>query len=1027
MTTRLAVLWCALVAALWPSPAAAERLPATIYTTEQGLASNTVFNILPDSRGFIWFATREGLSRFDGYTFTNYGVDDGLPAANVNDILETREGIYLVATSAGLARLETSSTRRGGEASEARAPRFSVHPVGAGPDARHVTVLARAQSGDVWVGTRAGLFRLREAGGRMQFEPVPLGGAAGPPPVVWDVREDRFRTLWVATALGLRRLWPDGRIDAHFPQVGMHSVLEDRAGRIWAGTRLDGLLELALDPRSGQLLTTRTHSPATGFAHSWIHELLEPADGELWAASPAGLIQIAHAANGPPRVRVFTEVHGVGRSGFQSLAVDRSGNVWAGSAHGGAVKIAPSGFSAFGPSDGMHWSSSSLQSRSGDLCFVGPGRPHWGLHCFTGGAFQLVQPRFRPGAGTETWGWNQTVLEDSTGAWWFAAREGVARFAPVARPFALDGVAPARWYGAATGLFPSVVLRLFEDARHDIWISTSGEGTRNGLARWQRATDAIQQYGAAPHLPDLNRHFATAFVDDAAGNVWIGFSGTGGVARYRNGRFDPLPAGAFFRGMVRNALRDSTGRLWFATYAGLVRVDDPASESPRFSLYTTKDGLSSNEATAVVEDAAGRLYVGTGRGVDRLDPATGRIKRYSARDGYTSGEILSALADRRTGHLWFAQQSGVSRLIAPVERPPVPPPILITAVEVAAEPEPLDPLGQTTVAGVRVEPHRNHLRIDYVALGFGPGEALQYQYRLAGGGPDWSTPSPHRSVNFANLAPGSYQFQVRAVSTEGVSTLDPASVAFTVLRPVWQRWWFLALVGLAAAALLRAAHRYRLARALEIANVRTRIATDLHDDVGADLTKIAILSEVARQQLDGRGEVSERLSAIARISREAVGSMTDVVWAIDPRRDSVLDTIRRMRQHAEELVTSRGISLHFHAPDGLPRLRLSMDVRRDLFLIFKEALNNAVRHAQCRAITIDLGVAGGALSLTVTDDGRGFPTAGTAGGNGLTSMRQRAARMQAALTVRSEPGRGTTIQLSVPGAVTAGPRAPRPA
>jgi signal transduction histidine kinase len=558
-----------------------------------------------------------------------------------------------------------------------------------------------------------------------------------------------------------------------------------------------------------------------------------------------------------------------------------------------------------------------------------------------------------------------------------------------------------------------VILRLFEDSRGDVWIAPVGEGGRNGLSRWHRASDTLRHYSAEPNLPDLNVQYATAFAEDRSGNVWIGFSGPNGVARYRNGSFDRLETRGLFRAMVRNIFCDSAGRVWFATYQGLVRADDPGGEAPRFTAYTTREGLSSNEATAIVEDLQGRLYVGTGRGVDRLETATGRIRRYSARDGYTPGEMLSALLDRRTGHLWFAHHSGVSRLVPRPDPPALPPPILITGLEVATTPEPLNPLGQALIPRLQIEPHRNHLRIEYVALGFGPGEDLRYQYRLEGARNDWSAPSNQRMVNFANLAPGAYRFVVRAVSADGVPSPQPATVEFTILPPIWRRGWFLVLASVATASLLYAAYRYRLARAIEIATVRTRIATDLHDDIGANLTKIAILSEVARQQLEGNVEAGDRLSTIARISRESVASMSDVVWAINPKRDTLRDTIRRMRQHAEEVFAGRGVALEFQAPDGDQTLRLPLEVRRDFFLIFKEALNNAVRHSRCRQVRIDVQADDSGLHLRVADDGVGFETSVDPTGNGLISMRRRAGKMGATLDVVSAPGHGTVVFLSV--------------
>jgi ligand-binding sensor domain-containing protein/signal transduction histidine kinase len=998
---------------MMPAPGEAEKLPATIYTTAEGLAHNHVQKIVADARGFVWFATREGLSRFDGYTFTNYGIQDGLPSADVKDLLETRDGVHLVATAGGLARLEAGARRDSREVANVRGALFSVHQISDDPQGRDILALYEDRRGQVWIGTRAGLFRLENAAGEMQFRPVSLGTHRPPrhTPVVSSLREDRFGSLWVGTPPEVRRLWPDGRIDSYKIEADVASMLEDRAGRFWLGTRLNGLLELTLEEGSGRLVTTRVYDQRNGLPAIWINALVEGRDGQLWAGTTAGLIQIATGPAGPPAFRLLSEAQGI-RGEVQSVASDRSGNVWLGTHNRGAVKIARSGFSSFGPEDGIRYGVSLMQTRSGDLCFVsGIGVASWGLYCFNGTSFEPITPALT--AASFAWGWNETVLNTSSGEWWFATRQGVARFSASLRPHDLNGRSPQVWFSPRHGLPAPVILTLLEDSRGDIWIAGVVEGLRGGLSRWERRTGVFHHYSNQPNLPDLNLYWVSALAEDRAGNIWIGFSAAGGVARYRDGRFDPLDTRALFQSGVRDILLDSSGRIWIASRAGLFRVDDPAAGSPAFRRYTTGDGLSSNEATALVEDANGRLYVGTARGLDRLDPASGRIKHFSVSDGLPLGEISSAALDRRTGHLWFTQSTGVVRLIPTTDRQPAAPPILITAVQVDNEPQPVHPLGERLAQALELGHERNHLRIDFVALGLAPGEDLRYQYRLEGAGGQWSAPSNQRTVNFANLAPGQYRFDVRAVSADGILSAEPAGLSFTIVPPVWQRWWFLALAGSVALALLYLVYRARLARAVEIASMRTRIATDLHDDIGANLTKIAILSEVTRQQIDARGEAGDRLRTIARISRESVASMSDVVWAINPKRDTLRDTIRRMRQHAEDVCAGRGIGLTLAAPDGDPGRRMPIDVRRDFFLIFKEALNNAVRHSACRNLRIEISADETYLHLRLTDDGVGFETGAGSVGNGLTSMRRRAATMGAGLEIVSAPGRGTTVSLSV--------------
>jgi signal transduction histidine kinase len=508
----------------------------------------------------------------------------------------------------------------------------------------------------------------------------------------------------------------------------------------------------------------------------------------------------------------------------------------------------------------------------------------------------------------------------------------------------------------------------------------------------------------------------SAFGEDAAGNLWIGHW-IGGLTRYAAGRFtlfteaDGLPVGA-----IRAIYLDHAHRLWIASsLGGLARLDDPAAVHPRFTTYTTTEGLSSNDVWCVTEDQWGHIYAGTGRGLDRLDPETGHIKHYTAADGLLRGKVTSAYRDRH-GVLWFASNvHGLSRLVPEPDPPQTPPPILISGLRIAGVVQPISQLGETEVPRFDLGPNQNQLNVDFVGLSFAPGEALRYQYRLEGADQDWSPLSDRRSVNYANLAPGRYRFLVRAVNDEGLASVTPATLAFTILPPVWQRWWFLTLAATVAAFGIYSVYRLRLARLVELERVRTRIATDLHDDIGANLSLIAMLSEVARGQLkrdDPR--LKEWFSTIAATSRDTVDSMSDIVWAVNPRRDQLSDLTRRMRRFADDICGARDIELHFRAPEPGRDLKVGADLRREVFLIFKECVNNMVRHSQCTEATVELRITGGWLVLQMSDNGRGFDLAGTTEGNGMPSMRVRANKLGGNLDVVAPNGHGTTVTLKVP-------------
>ena len=460
---------------------------------------------------------------------------------------------------------------------------------------------------------------------------------------------------------------------------------------------------------------------------------------------------------------------------------------------------------------------------------------------------------------------------------------------------------------------------------------------------------------------------------------------------------------------------DGEDRLWITSDGGgLARIDDPEAEVPRVFTYTTTEGLSNNGVSCIVEDKSGRLYIGTHNGLDRLDPATGRIKHFTTSDGLANNYILVSFRDR-SGGLWFGTDTGLSKLSSDPDHPEPLPPVFIRRLQISGGDYRVSELGEASVRGLELGPSQNNIQIEFVSLEFGAGATLRYQYKLEGADADWNTPTDHRSVNFASLGPGAYRFLVRTVNTEGEFSLEPAIVEFTILRPVWQRWWFTSAAALLIGAAIYSMYRYRLKQKLEVERVRTHIAADLHDDIGANLTRIAILSEVAHSRLgEGNTSVNQPLSSIAQISRESVASMSDIVWAINPKRDSLLDLIQRMRRFASEIFSNRRIEFEFRAPETGQDLKLGANIRRDVFLIFKEALNNAARHSDCERVTIDLSLDRSWLLLKVRDNGRGFDVSEPREGEGLVSMRRRAIGLGGALSVSSLAGEGTEIVLKIP-------------
>ncbi len=1021
------------------SDAGAERLPLRAYTTADGLPNNTINKIVPDSRGFLWFCTDEGLSRFDGYEFTNYGTNHGLPHPVVNDFLETREGEYWVATTGGLSKFNPrgepanrviyADSPRG---EDPREPMFTVYKLRAEDRyTRAITTLLERRDGTLWYGTNNGLFRIARENGRINLLPVEVGMSPGSTGqrIISTVVEDGHGTLWIGGPHGLHRLWPDGTFASYgrntgLPDTFIHDLLDDHKGNLWVATRHGGLAQLAVTA-SGPPVSKHIYNDKNGLPSNWIFDLFQSANGKLWVGTNLGLCEFLLDDSGNGNLlRIYTRRNGFSYHEIVNLAEDREGNLWLG-LENGAMKLARNGFTTFEERDGVCCVRSFFRSEAGEFFAYAYLVPNPGtsrvaakkdsqiyslrLGRFDGQQFTWLLP---DALMTKYPGWSTELiaLQARTGEWWIGTGEGLYQFPPVKNFAALKRARPAAIYSARDGMATAHVYCLFEDSRGDLWISSIGP--ENGLARWERTTRKVQNMSNTPGLPSLKEKLATVFQEDSGGNLWVGFN-DGFLGRYREGRFKIFTPEDGLPGRVEDLFNDHRGNLWAAMgRGGLSRVDNPTAEHPTFVNYTTAEGLATNYVTAVTEDLYGRIYIATGQGIDRLEPATGRIRHYTTADGLALGRVLSATRDGQ-GAIWVGTLSGMSWLHPEPVEPTIPPPILIKGVRVAGTPHNVSAIGETEIYLPELQANENQLEIDFVGLSFAPGESLRYQYRLEGANDEWSAATGQRTINFANLAPGRYRFLVRGLNSDDVTSPQPATISFTILPPMWQRWWFLTLLAMTIGLVAYTLYRYRLRRLVELERVRTRIAGDLHDDIGAGLSRIAILSELGRQET-GRGPGSERLSAIARASRELVDSMSDIVWAINPERDQLRDLIQRMRRFASDIFTARGINFSFRAPTEERNLKVGADVRRHIYLVFKESVNNVVRHSGCTEAQIDLMVEANSFVMVIKDNGGGFAPAQVGDGNGLVNMRERARLMGAQFWIDSADGQGTTVTLRVP-------------
>ncbi len=559
------------------------------------------------------------------------------------------------------------------------------------------TVIER-RDGSIWLGSRKGLFYVYRA----ELRAIDIGAPkSGGHELISSILEDRFGTMWIGTPIGLYRRWPDGRVARYgkgnrLPDENIQALLEDRRGNLWVGTRFSGIFKLTIGAGHEAPIITSAYNE-----YEWVFDIYESTDGNLWVGTNYELLKF-HPDDEQEinPTRIDTKGRAFSSREIECVAEDRDGNIWLGTING-AMKIARNGFRTMNEQDGLYGINAVFQSGANDLYAYGYilGDKH--ATVFDGGKYDILNTdsvEFWFGLGRydgqrfnwlapKTWGGNgwtakPYILQSSAGEWWVGQASGLYLFPRVDSIARLKTARPLAVYTARNGLSSPIVYSIYEDRRGDLWVSTYSP-TGNGLARWERATRAVRDLSRTEGLPSLKDNLAATFAEDRAGNVWVGFQ-PGGLARYAADRFtlftieDGLPLGR-----INDLHLDQAGRLWVATSrGGISRIDEPNSDRPVFINYSTEQGLSSNVTTAITDDLYGRIYVGTGRGVDQITAATGRIKHFTTADGLANGEIISATRDR-TGRLWFAARQGLSHFLPEREHSSAPPPILINRLLIA--------------------------------------------------------------------------------------------------------------------------------------------------------------------------------------------------------------------------------------------------------------------------------------------------------------------------------------------------------
>jgi signal transduction histidine kinase/ligand-binding sensor domain-containing protein len=962
------VAW-ALAALVTAANAGAQPTEIRHFTIADGLAHNSVHSLFLDSMGYLWVSTAEGVSRFDGSSFVTYGIGQGLGHPIVNGVAEDARGqIWVADWSGGLKRLAGD--------------RFVSEPVGVSDGRAAPGRVTTAADGSLWFLTEGDAYHgTVDRNGRMSFA---LKLDSSSPPVDSRVFRDRGGAIWLTVDAGLARVDAAGitKYDQPGDPTGVVALADRPGGGIFAASA-QHLFEFTPAGNPGargswtRVAIDLPHDPP------YLRSLASGDEGVVWIGTGVGLLRWEGGR--------ITEVPvpGVRRPYVEALLVDPLGALWFGVRGAGLYSLARRSVKGWTVADGLpEMDIRRVLEDPAGLPLVTTASS--GVASFDG-----ISWRPMPSSAREPFAGATRLVRDTQGAWWLSA-----------------GVAGVPGIGAVHYLPPGPLdfgraRVVFRDASRPTWVEPSiSADPRGGV--WIGGPSAL--FHADNGAPDdlkrvtLPADFAdpvARVVRDKAGNVWV--SGYSHVARLSDGG----PPRVWRDLLARAMFVDSRGWLWLGTrYAGAMLVRDPQAPDPSFESYSSHQGLSSGAVWAIAEDHSGRIYLGSGRGVHRLDAGTRQLRALSAP---LDALVVSSMLTDRTGRIWVAAPTGLFEIDPNAEATVEPPPVYLSTIRVNGSPLAMEGRGATAVTSA-VPGGRPHLQIEFRSVSLAASGDWRFQYRLEGAETDWRGPTRDRGVTYAGLSPGRYRFAVRLA--DGPPDRE-ASFSFVVPAPAWQRSWFITLAVLALGGSGAAVQRWRRRQARALEHLRRQVALDLHDDVGSGLAEIAILSEVARENPDRAASVWAEVGDHARTLREA---MTDIVWSIDPREDRLDSLVHRMRRVASTLLAANGVRLEFDSPPdvALRRVRMAPDRRRHLLLAFKEAVHNVARHAHATQARVAFSLDGASVRLSVQDDGVGFDREATTPGRGLESLTRRAGLIGGRLSVDSTQGSGTIITLTAP-------------
>lgn len=966
------------------------------FGSKQGLASSEIYTLTQDAEGYLWLGTKLGVSKFDGQQFKNFNGSDSVLFGKVYAITQDADKTIWVGAENGLFFLQQGVFQH-------------VQFDSKFPDNWVYSLLATS-SNDLWIGTSDGpIFIDNQTKNRIKKGSILnytiLSGWLDVSTVsnqVWVIQSHVVNNKQ-AIYFGTRRSV------INYSEKKLNIIWDGKGQRLEdvSGIQFDNCGVTYISTRSGSFYKIKGSQLDSIFTLTYATSMAQMSDSVNYALGLEGVYAVSDK-----QIKKITEIASLGYDSPSCILIDKEKNIWIGTWEG-LVQLRKNIFQTWLPAqtENLNDIFSIIESPQGKMVLGGN---RGNLIQFNGVGFdKVLPPGIQPWPLSEVFG---IYYNADNSIWLGSGYQGMSVFAHN-QIFHYD----------ESILNDSHAHGFFHDKKNNFYALSEGGIT-------QILNEHNPKNLAFTYIPwpiHVGGQFLKTFDNVVFENNEIFFATNFGIVYFDGDSLYAVKTGNQWldNGLITAIKHEENNVVWVSTgNNGIFKVQLSKRNGKVLEHLDNTNGLLANAVLDIIYDDKSKfIWCAHYNGLSAVklnNNAPQVVKKITESEGFLPYDFTYCkLGLQRNGQfIWLVTTNGVQRFsIKDLKINAIPATPVITEVLLFNDARAVGDYTKlfNQVNGLYLSPNfphnKNSISFKFQSVSLTIPELNQCRYKLIGYNEEWTYTANIGEVTYAALPPGDYVFVLEAANNDNYWSEQQNSYPFSIAKPFWETAWFIIAAILTTIGLSYAIYRYRLSQFIKISNIRNKIAGDLHDDIGSTLSSIGMYSEIVRNQVKQNSSVNdELLGKITANSKEMIDNMSDIVWAIKPENDELKNIESRMFNFATEMCNLKGVELNMPLGTITEKLSIKMEQRRDFYLLFKEAVNNAIKYSGCKTLSVIFTQKQRTLVLSIADDGKGFDLNQQSLGNGLRNMQSRAQRHGGVCIIDSVPGQGTNITINWP-------------